>query len=148
MEQSKKNTEVLHEVLKGEIAATETYRQVLEKLDDDANRNFVNKIYDDHEGAVSQLKLHAAIHGETPLKESGAWGTFAQAYTGAAKIFGDKAALGALESGEEHGLTQYQDALNDESVDPLCKADIRNTFIPQQKNHIQSLDSLISGLGN
>ena len=45
--------------------------------------------------------------GGTPAEGSGAWGTFAKVVEGGAKVFGEKAAVAALEEGEDHGLADY-----------------------------------------
>lgn len=51
--------------------------------------------------------------GGEPATSSGPWGTFAKLVEGGAAAFGDKAALRALEEGEDHGRDDYRRDLAD-----------------------------------
>ena len=62
---------------------------------------------------------------------------------GTAKLLGDAAALKALKEGEEHGLKDYQDALEDKNLPADCQTLIRG-LIEKQRQHIPVLDRLIS----
>jgi uncharacterized protein (TIGR02284 family) len=88
-------------------------------------------------------KLRGAIRGlgGDPEDSSGAWGTWAQTVEGVAKLFGDASALKALKEGEEHGLKDYREAL--EEVDPESRALISGVLIPAQLGHIVTLDSML-----
>ena len=68
-------------------------------------------------------------------------GAFAKAVEGTAKLLGNAAALKALKEGEEHGLKDYEDALNDKNLPADCQALIRG-LIPRQRQHITTLDGL------
>jgi hypothetical protein len=60
-------------------------------------------------------------------------------------LFGDTASLKALKEGEEHGLKDYNEAVND--VDATSAQFIRNQLIPAQQRHINLLDQLIGSVG-
>ena len=60
-------------------------------------------------------------------------------------MFGDKAAIDVLEEGEDHGLKDYQEALDD--VDATSAQLIQNQLIPAQQRHINLLDQLIGSAG-
>jgi len=62
---------------------------------------------------------------------------------GAAKLFGNKAAIKALKEGEEHGIKEYEKALEDDELPPECKALIRTRLLPQTQAHIPVLDRLM-----
>ena len=62
---------------------------------------------------------------------SGAWGVWAKLVQGMADFFGDVASIKALKEGEEHGLKDYEDAL--ENVDVTTRQLIQNQFIPAQR---------------
>ena len=47
----------------------------------------------------------------SPTDDSGPWGAFARLVEGGAKMFGEKAAISALEEGEDHGLKLYRDEI-------------------------------------
>jgi hypothetical protein len=50
--------------------------------------------------------------------------------------------LKSLQQGEEHGLDDYEDALEDEDVTPSCKDMIRAELMPRIRQHITSLQDL------
>jgi hypothetical protein len=59
---------------------------------------------------------------------------------GAAKLFGAKAAIKALKEGEEHGIHDYEDALEDERVPAEVKELISTTLLPRTRAHLPVLD--------
>jgi len=137
------STDTLNSLLRGELAATETYQQALAKVDDEPGAAELRRIHLAHREAANTLRQHVRSHGGEPEHGSGAWGVFAKAVEGTAKVFGNTAALRALRQGEQSGLSSYEDALNDESLAPDCKNLIRNTLLPQAREHIAVLDRLI-----
>jgi uncharacterized protein (TIGR02284 family) len=143
MRSVEERTETLQSLLRGELSAVETYRQALEKVGDEPGAVDVRRIERDHQEAADTLRMHIVQRGGQPADSSGAWGSWAQLVTGMAKLFGDTATLKALKEGEEHGLKEYEEALEDENLDPECKVLIRNTLIPRQREHIRVLDRLL-----
>jgi uncharacterized protein (TIGR02284 family) len=144
MQTTTTDTNQLNSLLRGEMSAIETYRQALEKVGDSAPTAHVDQlraIQRDHRDAADRLWREVERHGGKPSEGSGPWGTFAKTVQGAAKLFGDKAALKALKEGEEHGLKDYEDALTKELPADVLTA-IRQ-FIPKQREHITVLDRLI-----
>ncbi len=139
------DTTTLNSLMRGEMSAIETYRQAIEKLGDanDPNVEKLRTIQRDHRDAADALWSHIEKHGGKPSEGSGPWGAFAQAVEGAAKLFGNASALKALKEGEEHGLKDYQDALNDESLPVECQTLIQG-FISKQQAHISTVDQLIT----
>src|SRR5262245_11761794 len=102
----------LNSMLRGELAATETYQQAIEKAGSDPRAPRLRAIHDEHRDLANEFRRHIHAHGGTPAQGSGAWGTFAKAVTGTAKIFGSTTALKALKEGEEQGINSYQMMLN------------------------------------
>jgi uncharacterized protein (TIGR02284 family) len=139
-------TDTLNTLLRGELSATETYQQALAKLGDTKGADELRRIHKEHREAANTLRQHIHDHGGKPDQGSGAWGAFAKAVEGTAKAFGADAALKALKEGEEHGIKEYEDALEDDSVLPDCKTLIRSTLLPQTRAHIPVLDRLMAGL--
>jgi hypothetical protein len=88
------------------------------------------------------MALHEAIvtAGGTPAKGSGPWGTFAKIVEGTAKTLGEKAAVAALEEGEDHGLKDYQADVDD--LDPDCRQIVVSHLIPQQQQTHDRLSAL------
>jgi hypothetical protein len=50
----------------------------------------------------------------------------------------------ALKEGEEHGLKDYESALNQEKLPADCKELIRSKLLPKARSHLQTLDRLMS----
>lgn len=105
---SKDAVEHLNSFLRGELSAVETYRQALQKLDDFAHRATLEQCARSHEQRVRLLTEEVRRLGGTPADTSGPWGTFANLVEGGAALFGDKAAIAALEEGEDHGKADYR----------------------------------------
>lgn len=134
---------VLNELLKGELSAVETYRQALDKMSTDANAPELKKYWAEHKDAVAKLQEGVTKAGGQPVVSSGAWGTWAEAVTGAAKAMGDTTALKALKQGEEHGAKEYQELLENKNASAEVKDLVRSTLLPQQQSHIAGLTKII-----
>jgi hypothetical protein len=139
------NLETLNSLLRGEMSALETYRQAIQKLEgnDAPGSSELHALRRDHRDAADALWHHIEGHGEKPSEDSGPWGAFAQAVTGAAKLFGNTAALKALKEGEEHGVKDYEDALKDEHLPAECKTLIQSQLLPKQREHVPVIDRLM-----
>jgi uncharacterized protein (TIGR02284 family) len=139
------DTNTLNSLLRGEMSAIETYRQAIEKLGDvhDPLVEELRAMQRDHRDASEVLWKHVEQHGGKPSEGSGPWGAFAKAIEGTAKLLGNTSALKALKEGEEHGLKDYEDALNDHDLPADCQALIRG-LIPRQRAHITTLDGLMN----
>lgn len=136
----------LNACLRGELSAIETYRQALEKHRQEYGKEpAFQKLADmckDHEEAATRIRALVQQHGGTPSTDSGAWGTWSKTVMGAAKLFGDKAALKALKEGEESGLKQYRSL----AEDPAAGPDVKNTasaLVTRRQGHIRTLDVLM-----
>jgi hypothetical protein len=133
---------VCNSLLRGELSAVETYNQAIEKFDSEAELAALESIKSDHIEAVGIFRQHVADMGGMPADGSGAWGTFAKAVEGGAKLLGESPALAALIAGEEHGISEYEDALQDENVMDEIKGPIRSKLLPAQQAHIDALKRL------
>ena len=136
---NEKTIDQLNSLLRGELSACETYRQALEKLTDSPFRAQLEDCFRSHESRVSQLKSRVISLGGQASEGSGAWGAFAKLVEGGAKLFGDKAAIAALEEGEDHGVKDYKDAL--EKLDIGERAFVETCLREQERTH-----SIVSGL--
>jgi uncharacterized protein (TIGR02284 family) len=143
MQSFQERTDVMNALLRGELAATATYQQALEKVGHEAGADELRDIYQEHWAAVDQLRQYVRAQAGEPDQESGLWGAFARAVEGGVKILDNTAALKALQEGEEHGLRSYEDALQDQHIPADCKTLIRSTLLPQTRSHIQVLNHLM-----
>jgi len=137
-------TSWLNKFLRGEISATETYVQALEKVGNDPGSAELEQIRNDHRDAANTWRQHIHQHGGKPDQDSGTWGAFAKSVEASAKLFGNAAAMKALKEGEEHGMSLYEDGLKDEHLPEDCKALIRSRMLSQTRAHIATLDRLMS----
>lgn len=140
MNNSEKSVEVLNGFLRGELSAVETYRQALEKLNGSPNRTPLEECRRSHEERVAKLRAQIGQAGGQPAQDSGAWGAFARLVEGGAKAFGERAAVVALEEGEDHGLKLYRDDL--EKLDPASRRLVESDLLPAQERTHRSLSTL------
>lgn len=136
-----KDVDVLNELLRGELSAVETYEQAIDKLDEtSAARTQLESCCDLHLERVQRLRELVTQYGGQPSESSGPWGGFAKLIEGSAKLFGEKAAIAALEEGEDHGLRNYRDNLAKLS-DPV-RSVVGSELMPGQEQTHRSLSQL------
>ena len=129
---TKSSVDHLNSFLRGEISAVETYRMALDKLDEGspARADLVANLAS-HEDRVQMLRAAILQLGGEPATSSGPWGVFAKTVEGGARLLGDKAAIAALEEGEDHGLKDYRNDLDDLEVTE--RALVTNRLLPLQE---------------
>lgn len=137
------SVDFLNRLLRGQLSAVETYEMGVAKLGSEPGAMELQRILSEHRQNAETLRSHVTSLGGTPSTSSGPWGTFAELVTGGAKLFGNVATLRALQQGESHGLAEYERALEDSSVEDVCKDLIRSEFLPRQREHIATLDRLM-----
>ena len=135
-----KAVDSLNELLRGEISAVETYRQAIEKLGSSPTGVQLEDCRRSHAERVAKLRECVARLGGEPAKESGAWGAFARLVEGSAKAFGERAAVSALEEGEDHGLKLYRDDLA--KLDPVSRGLVETELLPAQERTHQFMSTL------
>jgi len=135
-----KSVVVLNELLRGEISAVETYRQAIDKLGSSATLGQLEDCRRSHEQRIPKLRELVARLGGQPAKESGAWGAFARLFEGGAKAFGERAALAALEEGEDHGLKLYRDDLD--KLDASSRRLVEMDLLPAQERTHRDMSAL------
>lgn len=139
--QNEKDT--LSSLIRGELAAIESYEKVMGHVSSDAEKSKLNKILEDHRQAADKLKVYLDYRGGSHPKDSGYWGDFAKVFTGTAQKFGRTSAYAALKEGEKHGLREYSEVLL-KDIGETAKDFIRREFIPNQELHMLTLDALKS----
>ena len=136
----------LNSFLRGELSAVETYTQALEKADDDKVRNILVENLSSHRGRAQVLSEKIReLQGE-PADSSGPWGAFAKAVEGGAKIFGETAAVSALEEGEDHGLRNYREDVSE--LSPDARSLVTSRLLPEQQRTHDALSRLKTVLQN
>lgn len=133
MQSPTNSADKLNGLLKGEISAVETYGQALEKITDPGIRIELEEVQQCHLDRVEILKETVANMGQQPAEKAGAWGALAKLIEGGAKLFGDKAAIGVLEEGEDKGLEDYRKLL--EEADPTIHPVVEELLPRQEETH-------------
>jgi uncharacterized protein (TIGR02284 family) len=133
----------LNGLLRGEMAAVETYEQALPKIHGEPLASEARRIREEHRDAVAALQDEVRREGGWPDGTSGLWGAFAQVFEGTAKLFGGNAALRGLLQGEEHGVVRYNRALQDPRLPEPVKALIHDTLLPKVRDHVRTLKALL-----
>lgn len=133
---------VLNKFLRGELSAVETYRQALERMKNSVDVGDLNECKRSHETRVEILRSQILQLGGEPSHSSGAWGSFAKLVEGSATVFGEKAAIAALEEGEDHGLKLYRDRSDLEKLDAATRDVIERTLLPEQERTHRAMSAI------
>jgi len=132
---------LLNAMIKGERAAVETYKQLIEKVITGLpEAEELEHIVADHEEAVNRLTRHLEELEIKPAEDSGLWGVWAKIVEKVSGSFGASAALKALEEGERIGIGEYEDAVRDKALDEEARTIIRTFLLPRSKAHLPVLD--------
>ena len=138
--ESDKSVDALNELLRGEFSAVETYRQAIAKLGSSPTRGQLEECHRSHEQRVAKLRDQVRRLGGEPADGSGAWGAFARLVEGGATAFGERAAVGALEEGEDHGLKLYRDDLD--KLDASSRQLVETDLLPAQERTHRAMSTL------
>ena len=136
----------LHRLLRGELAAVDSYEQALRDVHDHPSRDLLWSFLEDHRRAVSVLSRHTAEAGEIPAQSAGVWGAFARAVERAASWINDPTTLKALKEGEVHGVDEYRNALSENHLSDALRKIVEEELFPLQSEHVEELDIVIEGL--
>ena len=128
-----------NKLLRGEIAAIETYTQAISSFSADRETPALRHILAVHEDNASRLRQHIAEMGGEASFTSGMWGGFAKALEGGALALGDSPALAVLQGGEELGVREYEEALQNPGVMESIKNVIRQHMLPRSHENVNTL---------
>ena len=140
---SSHDARTLNSLLRGELAATETYQRAFSKASTHTMASELHRLRDDHRELANHLRELVHERGGKPDQGSGVWGAFSKIVAGLANVFGHKASLMALHKGEESGKNAYENALRDDALADSLKKTIRDTFLPRTEAHIHDLKALL-----
>jgi demethoxyubiquinone hydroxylase (CLK1/Coq7/Cat5 family) len=129
-ERTRNTVAALNDLLRGELAAVETYNQALTIVDESEARQDLRECQNSHQGRVLRLRAEILERGGDPTNTSGAWGLFANLVEKGAKVVGPGTAVSALEAGEDHGLKEYQQVLP--VLDMPARSVVSADLYPQQ----------------
>jgi len=121
--------ETLNALMRGELAAVETYRHANSRLGTEAPED-ITTCLQSHDQRATLIAEHIVLAGGTPVSGSGLWGAFARLVEGSAALIGPRALYASLQEGEDQGLTDYRAALD--SVDSAGLKLVRGDLLPEQ----------------
>jgi hypothetical protein len=131
----------LNDFLQNEIAAVETYGQCIEKTGPSGSVAPLVELRQSHAERARLLKERIVALGGKPAEGSGVWGGFAKLVEGGAKAFGDKAALSALEEGEDKGLKDYTSEIDD--LSDSTRQFVASMILPEQRRSHDTLSRML-----
>jgi len=131
--------EVLDRLLRGELAAIETYDLCLDRIEEEDTKRTLSSLRNSHSLRSEQIHNHIALLGGEPSESSGAWGALAKVLEGGASRLSTNLALEALEAGERHGIREYLDV---DDLEPETRAFVRDHLRPEQERTHAALSEL------
>lgn len=138
------DTVALDTLLGCEMTAVETYTRALGQFDDEYVIADLQKIRDEHNRAVRELRDHMIQFGGEPSDRADRG--VADPVAGSAKAIGAAAVLAALRQMEEHNVTEYEAALESDGIHPDCQRAIRVDLLAAGRRHIDELNRLLGGM--
>ena len=134
----------LDDLIRGEMAAVSAYDVAINDLKNGNERSSLVRLRDNHQAAVVKLNKYAKNKPSVreDVKTVGPWSTFAKAWVKGATLISNNAALTALKQGEEHGVDEYKEALDDSTISNDLKNEIRTSMLPLQEKHILTLKEI------
>jgi demethoxyubiquinone hydroxylase (CLK1/Coq7/Cat5 family) len=130
----------LNSFLRGELSAVETYRLAIRALASFSGETQLVECMRSHEERVRILREQIQRLGGVPSQTSGAWGTFAALIEDGAAALGQKAAVAALEEGEDQGLKDYRSDLP--KLAPEVRTIVERNVLPAQVETHRTLSTL------
>jgi uncharacterized protein (TIGR02284 family) len=135
-----KTIDQLNSFLRGELSAVETYDQALDKLRDFPQRTTLEQCERSHAERARLLADEVRRLGGQPSEDAGVWGTFAKAVEGSAAALGTKAAIAALEEGEDHGRDDYKRDVD--KLEATARTIIETRILPEQLRTHRAMSEL------
>lgn len=133
-----KSVASLNRLLQGEISAVATYDLAIVQLKDESITE-LGQNRECHAGRVQVLTKRIRELGGIPETKSGVWVEFTKLVERGASIIGTDTVIAALEQGEDIGLKQYREDLDDLDTTSrlVVESDLR---IAQDRTHARLRD--------
>jgi uncharacterized protein (TIGR02284 family) len=132
----------LNSFLRGELSAVETYQQCIDKMGNASIVSQLRVLQESHRRRADMLSQRIGMLGGKPADSSGVWGSFAKLVEGSAKVFGEAAAVSALEEGEDHGHDDYKRDLD--KLSPEQRRFVESQILPEQQRTHDELSRIES----
>lgn len=130
----------LNVFLRNELSAVETYDQCIKKIDDARIASGLADLQNSHQLRAQLLRQKIAELGGEAENSSGMWGRFAKMVEGSASMFGERAAIAALEEGEDRGRDNYIEKSDD--LSPELQRFVNAELLPEQRRSHDMLNRI------
>lgn len=137
------DTVALDTLLRCETTAVETYTRALGQFDDEYVISDLQKIRDEHNRAVRELRDRLIQVGGEPSDHADH--PSADPVAGSAKAIGAAAVLAALRQLEEHNVSAYEAAVGSDDIHPDCQRVIRTDLLAAGRRHVDELNRILGG---
>jgi hypothetical protein len=121
----------LNTLLRGELAAVATYRLAFDRVRHFPEKGDLVACERSHRERADLLRSRILQLGGAPAESPGAWGMFARLVEAGAAALGDRAALAALEEGEDLGLRSLRG--NHTELDDDSRVLVQARILPEQE---------------
>ena len=135
-----KDIDQLNSFLRGERSAVATYEQVIQKADTPNVIVDLQNGQESHRRRVELLETKISALGGEPAKDGGAWSALAKTVQGGAAVLGLNPAIAVLEEGEDHGLKDYRQNLD--QLSPEMNTWVATQLLPEQERTHDRLSKL------
>ena len=127
----------LNSFLRGELAAVESYRMALDRLNETDHRATLVQCSRSHAERARMLTDAILARGGDPAPSSGAWGSLVRTLERGATVFGESTAVALLEEGEDHGRDDYLRDLD--KLEPTARQLVEFSILPEQRRTHEAL---------
>ena len=131
---------LIEQLIRVELSAVKSIDTILRKIKDDAEKEELYSIRQDHLQAVTKLKPFAGSDFKETDLPFGPWAAFSSVLVTGARFFGEKASLRAMKVAEEHGINEYREAVKSEGISSQAKEMIQADLLPTQEKHLVTID--------
>ena len=130
-------------LLRGELSAIHTYRQISGKLRPESHAFAVHQILRNHEHAAATLGDNLASGDRQEAEQGDTWKTLGLIVETTTDPLVDTMALKALKEGEEQCELAYTNALDSSALDSATRSLIRSELLPGSKTNQRILSGLL-----
>jgi hypothetical protein len=134
--------ETCNRLLRDEASAVATYDLALDKFRRSPDRQILKRIRSDHQESLLSLEESIVAAGGLPETSFGPWEGFGQVLEAPGNQLERSTAIDLLKRGEEHEMSDYEQALADVRISEGVKAIIRQNLLPPIKRHLDALESI------
>lgn len=133
----------IEELIQSEVAAIKGFDQLLNRLNDQMERQQLALMREDHVKALNLLKQFADGELLGLDMEDNPWRDLGDSFSGDASFFADEEALETFRASVLHGCHEYQDALRSGGIDSDLREVIVNEILPAQEQHVRIVESYL-----